>query len=84
MMMISWYICSVKITVSLAVVYVSTLKLFIFCVDGTLTGMLTYNMLDDLSYNDAHSYIVHGKRNFTLQSTIIFTKQRSISIFGCL
>ena len=62
-MMITWYICTMKITVSLAVAYVSTLKLFIFCVDGTLTGMLTYYMLDDLGFNVDIIYYVTGIGN---------------------
>ena len=70
-------------TVSLVVLYVSTLESFTFCADGTLTGMLIYNIIDDLVII-IHTYTEHGKRNTMLQSMIMVTKQRSISMFGCL
>ena len=51
-----------QITVSLEVVYVSTLESFIFCADGMLTGMLTYYILDYISHNHAYIYRAWQKK----------------------
>lgn len=56
-------ICSMQITASLEVVCISILKSFIFCVDGMLTGMLMYYILDYISHN--HAFITcagHGRK----------------------
>ena len=52
-----------QITASLEVVCISILKSFIFCVDGMLTGMLMYYILDYISHN--HAFITcagHGRK----------------------
>ena len=79
------HICTMQITVSLEVVYVSTLECFVFNADG-MTGMLTYYIHTCIwrQIIIMHTYIGHGRRNFILWFMTMATKQKFMSIFGWL
>ena len=88
-MMISSHVCTMQVTVWLPIgggvrVYPGVLHLLCRWYEPPhLTDMLIYNIIDDLVII-FYVYTGHGRRNFMLQSMIMVTKQRSISMFGCL